>query len=288
MPTPGHEAQHTRRIAGFTIVELLVVMTLILLLMSILLPSARRARYVAKFATCASQQRQVATGVLSYASDYARQYPFRKVAWGNNPRHSKIAQNVKSGGPDDRPMFREYFDINFLVCPFSPLEGVQDLDSTTNIDVHSSYEMYFGSPIVRGDKSTWNMRMTDRPLAPDLDTPGNYAAKERREYDILLADMDWAYFAIQQQQTSHPDFYGGLLQFEHRERHLPTQVNTHHTMTMWWNPNFERGAIDRNFLYKDGSVRAMFYLEMNDQRTVRVPARNNTWTSAQWLFLPRS
>ncbi|MBI1375080.1 MAG: hypothetical protein GC159_20365 [Phycisphaera sp.] len=281
MPQPRHNTR------AFTIVELLVVMSIIVLLLALLLPSARRARYVAKFATCASQQRQIGVGVMIYTNDYMTQYPYRKVAFGSNPRHSKLAFNAKSGGPDDRPMLRRYLDINFMVCPFSPLEGVQSLDDSDHIDIHSSYEMYFGGPIVRGDAETWNMKISDHPLLPDLDTSGGYWQKQRYEHKILLADMDWAYFAIHQQQTSHPDFYTGLLQFEHRDHHLASQVTTHHTMTMWWNPVYERGAIDRNFLYKDGSVQPIYNLDMNDARLVRIPAMNNNWTSAQYHFLPR-
>jgi len=274
----------TRRRA-FTIVELLVVMAILVLLMALLLPSARRARYVAKLTVCAAQLKQVGAGVLAYTSDNATMYPYRQVAWGNNvlnnPRHSKLAFKPTQGGPDDRPMLRPYFPIDFLTCPFSPLEGKRSLDTSDRIDIHSSYEMYFGSPIVRNDPTTFLMKLSSKAMATDLATNKRFAV------NILAGDMDWDYFAIGQVQTSHPDYYDGYLAFEHRNNHLSWQGNQWHEMSMWWNPSHQRGTIDRNFVYRDGSVRQLMNLKMYDERTIQIPARNDAPNSKQWNFIPK-
>jgi len=54
---------------GFTIIELLVVLSIILLLVAILLPSMKQAREVTRRAVCASNQHQIIVAALGYAGD---------------------------------------------------------------------------------------------------------------------------------------------------------------------------------------------------------------------------
>jgi len=63
------------RLTGFTVVELLVVMTIIILLVSILLPSAREAREAARIAVCSSGHHQNSVALLQYAGDNDMQLP---------------------------------------------------------------------------------------------------------------------------------------------------------------------------------------------------------------------
>jgi len=62
------------RPVGFTLVELLVVMSIIALLVSILLPSLRRAREQARSVVCKAHVRQLGTGMLFYMHDF-KSYP---------------------------------------------------------------------------------------------------------------------------------------------------------------------------------------------------------------------
>ncbi len=57
-----------RRAAGFTLVELLVVVAIIALLLGILLPSLAKARKVAQVSVCMSNLRQIGVGVVAYAN----------------------------------------------------------------------------------------------------------------------------------------------------------------------------------------------------------------------------
>jgi prepilin-type N-terminal cleavage/methylation domain-containing protein/prepilin-type processing-associated H-X9-DG protein len=59
-----------RRGRGFTLIELLVVIAIIAILAAILFPVFARAREKARQASCQSNQKQNALGLLMYASDY--------------------------------------------------------------------------------------------------------------------------------------------------------------------------------------------------------------------------
>ena len=63
-----------KRRTGFTLVELLVVISVIAVLISILLPALRHARRNAKVVMCGSNMKQVGIGLTVYLMDYDGQY----------------------------------------------------------------------------------------------------------------------------------------------------------------------------------------------------------------------
>src|ERR1700756_3205058 len=60
---------------GFTLIELLVVIAIIALLAAILFPVFARARENARRSSCASNQKQIALGMLQYTQDYDEVFP---------------------------------------------------------------------------------------------------------------------------------------------------------------------------------------------------------------------
>ena len=65
-----------RQRAGFSLLELLVVMAILALLMAILLPALGQARHQARRAACAGNLRQVGVAIHMYAEDFAHTIPF--------------------------------------------------------------------------------------------------------------------------------------------------------------------------------------------------------------------
>src|SRR5215217_5547109 len=66
-----------RRRSAFTLIELLVVIAIISILAAILFPVFARARENARRASCQSNMKQIALGVLQYVQDYDERYPCR-------------------------------------------------------------------------------------------------------------------------------------------------------------------------------------------------------------------
>ena len=73
MPSPSRKAPRAR--SGFTLIELLVVIAIIAILASILFPVFSRARENARRASCQSNLKQIALGIVQYNQDYDGRYP---------------------------------------------------------------------------------------------------------------------------------------------------------------------------------------------------------------------
>lgn len=104
---------------GFTLIELLVVVAIIALLAAILFPVFGRARENARRASCQSNLKQLALGVIQYTQDYDETFPILESAGGSastappysNPR----------GWADSVWVYTKSIEI--LQCPSEPTIG---------------------------------------------------------------------------------------------------------------------------------------------------------------------
>lgn len=73
--------KHPRRLRGFTLIELLVVIAILALLMSLLLPSLRKAILMTRHTACATNQRNLAVALSLYATEFDEQIPLGHIHW---------------------------------------------------------------------------------------------------------------------------------------------------------------------------------------------------------------
>lgn len=109
---------------GFTLIELLVVIAIMAILAAILFPVFAQARAQARQATCASNTRQLATGLLLYVQDYDETLPpvaYEAVVNGEEEEvlwSDMVAPYLKSEPirrcPDDAPARNNSYGLNEL------------------------------------------------------------------------------------------------------------------------------------------------------------------------------
>lgn len=111
-----------QRRSGFTLLELLVVITIISILAAMLLPGLSRAREAARRASCSSNLRQMGLLFTMYASESSGEYPTLQNYIGEQCD----VKNTRVLMFDGKSLYPEYLtDSRLLVCP-SGLDAVQE------------------------------------------------------------------------------------------------------------------------------------------------------------------
>ena len=86
---------HQRK--AFTLVELLVVVSIIAILIAVLLPSLSHAREASRRTACLSNMRQLAVGWISYALDHKEMLVNAETAVAGWASDGNLDANIKSG-----------------------------------------------------------------------------------------------------------------------------------------------------------------------------------------------
>jgi prepilin-type processing-associated H-X9-DG protein len=169
--------RHPRRLVGFTLVELLVVVGIIAVLIGLLLPALSNARESAKAVSCLSNLRQMATAAHGYANEYGGSYPPSNYsaadlrfayAYGWD---FTLALNKSTGERTVRPglLWAGQGDLRVQQCPSFDGRSMTLMDPYTGYNYNTSY-------IGRGD----------------ADPPAKVTQVRRPEETALFGDGQWA------------------------------------------------------------------------------------------------
>ena len=126
---------------AFTLVELMIVITIIAVLAGILLPAIGNVLKTADNLQCRNNLRQIAISVLSYTTDYQGAIPPTKVKRGNKIYYwcnllamRDLAAENTAGKTDAGGQLARTSQNTVLLCPSSSLYYVQETDSFTTPD----------------------------------------------------------------------------------------------------------------------------------------------------------
>jgi prepilin-type N-terminal cleavage/methylation domain-containing protein len=286
--------------SGFSLVELLVVVTVIVVLLALLTPALDQAVYQAELATCSARLHALGTSVVFYAMENRRKYPPRPIlAVGQQPVVLKFAEEA-----DDRVNMNPYIrNWALVVCPLAGNVKVGPADTHPNSTVMSPYALWFGWKY-SGNHNRGMLRLGDRfsfDEVPTDDVPAQV-------FEWLATDWDFIDDTTPRAINTHPDSDGVLANYVVQDTEFdyytgetsdPTVITDvtggRITLARWQARTRARGTTEMNCLGQDLAVKRLDRIAHregepgNDERIVRVPFqafRTSQWP--QWkIHLPK-
>lgn len=112
---PQANAAHPRqRVAGFTIVEMMVTLSIIALMIALLVPLLGRTREAAHRLMCAANLRQIGVGLSLYGSTHADRLPSTVFARGDDPQPQEMI-TLTTGTREDPEEQADWDGLGWLI-----------------------------------------------------------------------------------------------------------------------------------------------------------------------------
>jgi prepilin-type N-terminal cleavage/methylation domain-containing protein len=234
---------------GFTLIELLVVISIIAILMAVLMPALSKAREQAKRVSCASNIRQIATGLVAYAQSNDNCIPENERGWNYD-----MAQFTGGGWSGLGVLYRDgvIAEPKTFYCPAD--KDVQ-YDKDYGTDEHGNdYKTIYPRP---SENPEWRIMISyTYRRGYQMWRSGNVRLSDLKSSNGLLGDTGaWASKPEQTHITNHKD---GLYQYAYADSHIeslrmwpapsgPDKV--------WWNHWIDRSELNPWWPKPGGSSR---------------------------------
>lgn len=282
------------RHGAFTLVELLVVISIIVVLLAMLSSALDAAMYQAELAVCSARLHATAMGATAYAGNAARRYPYRNMGntseWGTSRTIAFVDK-----GYDLRPMISPYTPISALLDPLSPKVDFSSSATGPNDLVMGPYCLWFSFAYPSGKPMN---RLGDRMYIP------KWAGALASEFRVLGSCFDSIWEAPARAFNAHPDNPPAMLPMSWQKSPYspalasssgvtvndPTTTynvtDTRWTLTTTW----KRGLTDQNVAFDDLSVvrydHKPWDVVYKDHRFQKVPWSIVTFNPQGYLTLP--
>jgi prepilin-type N-terminal cleavage/methylation domain-containing protein len=275
VPSSKGQQLVTKQRPAFTIIELLVVITIVVVLLALLAPAMDQAIYQAELARCAAQLKQIGTAATTYAVDFRNWYPHRPTVNDN-----KATTTIRHGDSDDRPVFRGRIPLNLMLDPLVPKvdlngEAPHIQSSFTSLWFGTRYPGHKGMNKL-GDRFEWTTTGAQ---------PTTYA------FNLLASDSDYFLFP---NGDGLPNGNGllpignGFASTSHMDEKSSMALNhfddSNFISSYWYlNTPAIRGPVDFNYALADGSILRLNKVKTNltaaenDDRVVSVPFFYSAW-----------
>jgi hypothetical protein len=237
---------------AFTLVELLVVITIIVVLISLLTPALDRAIYQAQLVQCAAGMKTLASASNVYAFDHKRYYP-RVVVNSANPSSTRTVRpgpRVILEEEDMRPLIRPYlFSINkvFNDPLLKEVDFDPDLRPGESYRAWSDYSWYVG----------WGFDTRGYKIMSKLDDAMEYRIASSQGETIygfrtLVADRIHRWTSQRNIEAGHPDHNDSMSELTSTNR---ATAGVFAILSTWTRTGpAERMSFDLNYAQQDESV----------------------------------
>jgi len=278
---------------AFTLVELLVVITIVVVLLALLMPAMSNAIYQAQLTSCgASQIKGIGFSVTAYAMDHKRNYPRRPYLEEQSWQLTEIYQGIifdPDNSFDFRSVLKSHVNLDLLVCPLVAAIQVREEDNDLDSWIHQHFDLWFGWRY-RGEDYGEGGEHGMLKIGDRWTFRQNPGTMQRYSFNILVGDQEL--YDPNRILSTHPDRDNGVL-FEElfqNQGYIGLGPLVKVTTSRWAGPRSGgRGLVDRNFGYGDLSVARLNHLRFAEQenRMVPVPERNRYYESwGYWKSVP--
>jgi len=241
-----------KKVKGFTLVELLVVISIIAILLALLMPAMKKAQEQARFIVCKNNFKNYGLAFAMYLQANRDRFPHPTVclySWKSfTPDHPAACRWHDQGVTPDGPLWPYIRDKNVSLCPtFARIalqrgKGHRDHDKTLDIPIHSQFTYSVNGNLGAGDEVE-NLML----VRPTNRMPGLGNVKRPAEIMLMTEENCW---------TMNASITTPYLNYRIKQNNVTLNLSYYGLNDMFFYPSILGGALAGD---KNGDCIATFH-----------------------------